>query len=203
MARSTGGHFMVRMEDLDMVVSRRDIADGQLRDLAANGLDWDGPVVFQSERLDLYRDALPRLTSAGLTYPCFCTRREIREAASAPNGAAQPDGAYPGTCRHLDRRARRQREADGRPPAIRLRAEVGASIGFNDARCGWVEAVIDDVVLVRNDGVFAYNLAVVVDDAAQSVGQVVRGDDLLLSTPRQIYLAGVLGLPIQIGRAHV
>lgn len=195
-ARSTGGRFMVRMEDLDPVVARRHLADGQLHDLEAIGLDWDGPVVFQSERHDLYRDAVARLMAASLTYPCFCTRREIREAASAPNGPAQPEGAYPGKCRHLDGVARRQREASGRPPAIRLRADVGASVSFNDAVCGPVKATIDDMVLVRNDGIFAYNLAVVVDDAAQGVEQVVRGDDLLLSTPRQMYLARVLGVSV-------
>ncbi len=195
-ARSSGGRFMVRMEDLDTLVSRREFADGQLRDLEAIGLNWDGEVVFQSERLDLYRHAVQQLVSAELTYPCFCTRREIREAASAPNGAAQPDGAYPGTCRHLDGHARRQLETSGRRPALRLRADSGSSLGFTDARCGLVQAAIDDVVLVRNDGVFAYNLAVVVDDAAQGVEQVVRGDDLLLSTPRQIYLARLLGLSV-------
>jgi glutamyl-tRNA synthetase len=200
-ARSTGGRFLIRMEDLDPLVSRREHAAGQLHDLAAIGLDWDPPVVFQSERLDRYRDAVERLRADGLTYPCFCTRREIREAASAPNGAAVPDGAYPGTCRDLSSTTRRRRQDAGHPAALRLRAD-GTVVRFHDGLCGSVEALVDDLVLVRNDGVFAYNLAVVVDDAAQGVEQVVRGDDLLLSTPRQLYLGRLLGLP-EPAYAHV
>jgi glutamyl-tRNA synthetase len=201
LARASGGRFVVRMEDLDLVVARNDIADRQLEDLAAVGIDWDGPVVFQSERLDRYRDAVTRLKADELTYPCYCTRREIREAASAPNSGPQPDGAYPGTCRDLGQSGRNRLEADGRRPALRLRSG-GVSVGFTDAICGETVATVDDLVLVRNDGVFAYNLAVVVDDAAQGVGQVVRGDDLLLSTPRQMYLARLLGLPVP-SYAHV
>jgi glutamyl-tRNA synthetase len=182
-------------------VSRRIHAAGQLRDLAALGLEWDSPVVFQSERLDRYHDAVERLRSDGLTYPCFCTRREIRDAASAPNGPASPDGAYPGTCRDLSSATQRRRHDAGRPAALRLRAQ-SELVHFRDAQCGVVEAMVDDLVLVRNDGVFAYNLAVVVDDAAQGVDQVVRGDDLLLSTPRQLYLGRLLGLPDPV-YAHV
>jgi glutamyl-tRNA synthetase len=200
-ARSTGARFLIRMEDLDPLVSRRDHAAGQLRDLGAIGLEWDPPVVFQSERLDLYREAVERLRADGLTYPCFCTRREIRDAASAPNGPALPDGAYPGTCRDLSSAALRRRYDAGRPAALRLRAN-SAVVQFRDAQCGLVEAMVDDLVLVRNDGVFAYNLAVVVDDADQGVDQVVRGDDLLLSTPRQLYLGRLLGLPDPV-YAHV
>jgi glutamyl-tRNA synthetase len=181
------------MEDLDTVVSRKDWADQQLRDLAAIGLDWDGSVVFQSERTVLYTEAVETLKNAGRVYPCFCTRREIREAASAPNGPPLPDGAYPGTCRKLGERARQDLLDSGRRPALRVRAEETV-VRFVDAVCGPVEAVVDDLVLVRNDGVFAYNLAVVVDDAAQGVQQVVRADDLLLSTPRQIWLGQQLGL---------
>lgn len=192
-ARSSGGQFFVRMEDLDTVVSRKELADQQLSDLAAIGLDWDGPVVFQSERTNLYLEAVETLKNADRVYPCFCTRREIREAASAPNGPPLPDGAYPGTCRELGRRARQDLADSGRRPAWRVRAEE-AVVCFVDAVCGPVEAVVDDLVLVRNDGVFAYNLAVVVDDAAQGVQQVVRADDLLLSTPRQIWLCQQLGL---------
>jgi glutamyl-tRNA synthetase len=181
------------MEDLDTVVSRKALADQQLRDLAAIGLDWDGPVIFQSERTALYFEAVETLKSADRVYPCFCTRREIREAASAPNGPPLPEGAYPGTCRELGQRARQDLVDSGRRPAWRVRAEE-AVVRFIDAVCGPVEAVVDDLVLVRNDGVFAYNLAVVVDDAAQGVRQVVRADDLLLSTPRQIWLCQHLGL---------
>jgi glutamyl-tRNA synthetase len=164
------------MEDLDTGRVRERYYDRQLRDLAAIGIDWDGPVVRQSERTDLYEDALARLD----TYPCWCTRAEIREAASAPHGEL-PEGAYPGTCRELTAAQRAEREASGRPAALRLRTEG--------------EPGVDDFVLRRGDGPFAYNLAVVVDDAEQGVDQVVRGRDLADSTPRQVLLMRLLGLP--------
>jgi glutamyl-tRNA synthetase len=178
-ARSAGGRFLMRMEDLDTGRVRPGAEERQLADLRAIGIDWDGPVVRQSERLELYADALSRLD----TYPCFCTRAEIREAASAPHG---PVGAYPGTCRELSERERAEREAAGRPPAMRVRADGS----------------VDDFVVRRGDGAFAYNLAVVVDDAAQGVGEVVRGADLVDSTPRQLFLARALGLS-EPRHAHV
>jgi glutamyl-tRNA synthetase len=190
-ARGDGSPFLLRVEDLDPS-SRPEHEAGQLADLRALGLDGDGPPVRQSERRDLYEDALARLVVAGLTYPCYCTRREIREAVRAPHA---PSDAYPGTCRHLTAAERRAREADGRPPALRLRS-TGEEVAATDARHGPVHGVVDDVVLRRNDGLPAYNLAVVVDDAAQGVEEVVRGDDLLPSTPRQAHLARVLGLPV-------
>jgi glutamyl-tRNA synthetase len=193
-ARAAGSAFIVRMEDLDLVTSSAGNEEAQLRDLAAIGLDWDGPVVRQSERFDLYRAAIAELTARGLTYECYCSRREIRDAAAAPHGSA-PDGAYPGTCRTLTRAQIAEREAEGRRPALRLRGE-DAHLKFEDRLHGSVTGRVDDVVLSRNDGVPAYNLAVVVDDAAQGVEQVVRGDDLLTSTPRQIRLAQLLGLPV-------
>jgi glutamyl-tRNA synthetase len=199
-ARSSGGHFLVRMEDLDRTTSSRENEHAQLADLAAIGLDWDGAVVRQSDRFALHRAAIAQLTEAGLTYPCYCTRREIREAASAPHGA--PEGAYPGTCRSLDSEARRAREASGRRPALRLRVEPGTTVSFDDRIHGTVQGTVDDVVLCRNDGVPAYNLAVVVDDAAQGIEEVVRGDDLVSSTPRQIHLARRLALPVPT-YAHV
>ena len=201
-ARSSGGRFVVRMEDLDRVTSSREHERSQLADLAALGVDNDGPVVRQSDRFDIYREAIDLLTRAGLTYRCYCTRREIREAAAAPHGAAQPDGAYPGTCRELTERERAAREAEGRRPALRLRVEPGTTVRVLDRLCGAVEGVVDDVVLCRNDGVPAYNLAVVVDDAAQGIDEVVRGDDLLLSAPRQVHLQRLLGLPTPV-YAHV
>jgi glutamyl-tRNA synthetase len=160
------------MEDLDTGRVRPGVEERQLADLAAIGVDWDGPVVRQSERLELYAGALERLD----TYPCFCTRAEIREAPSAPHG---PVGAYPGTCRELSASERAEREAAGRPPALRVRAG----------------GEVDDFVVRRGDGAFAYNLAVVVDDADMGVDQVVRGDDLADSTPRQAWLGRALGLP--------
>jgi glutamyl-tRNA synthetase len=199
-ARSSGGGFLVRMEDLDRMTARREHEEGQLADLAALGLDHDGEIVRQSERFARYEAAIDELSARGLTYPCYCTRREIREAAAAPHGDA-PEGAYPGTCRALDATDRERLEAAGRRPALRLRAH-GDEVRFDDLLHGACRGVVDDVVLRRNDGVPAYNLAVVVDDAAQGVDEVVRGDDLLASTPRQIQLGRLLGLPVPT-YAHV
>jgi glutamyl-tRNA synthetase len=182
------------------VATREEHVVGQPADLAALGLDWDGPVERQSEHLDRSHAAIDALTRAGLTFPCFCTRREIQEAASAPHGD-QPAGAYPGTCRDLPESDQEERIAAGRRPALRLRAQ-GVVASFEDRLHGRVEGTVDDLVLRRNDGVPAYNLVVVVDDAAQGVDEVVRGDDLLSSTPRQVHLAGLLGAPVP-SYAHV
>jgi glutamyl-tRNA synthetase len=190
-ARSQDARFLVRMEDLDAGRVRPGMAAAQLADLHALGLDWDGPVVCQSERGELYAAALDRLESDGLLYPCFCTRREIREAVSAPHGAV---GAYPGTCARLTSRQRAAREATGRPPALRFRTGT-TTVDVDDELLGRRAFAVDDPVVRRNDGAFAYHLAVVVDDADQSVGEVVRGDDLLDSTPRQVLLGRALGLP--------
>ena len=194
-ARSEGGRFLVRMEDLDRVQAGAEHEQAQLRDMAALGLDWDGEVVRQSERFHLYEAAIDRLTDAGLVYPCYCTRREIREASAAPHDGPTPDGAYPGTCRNLADAERSDREAAGRPPALRLRADVG-EVTVDDEVLGSITALVDDVVLRRNDGLPAYNLTVVVDDHDQGVEEVVRGDDLLASTPRQVHLATLLGLTV-------
>jgi glutamyl-tRNA synthetase len=185
-ARQSGRDFVVRVDDLDRV--RAGAEQRQLDDLAALGLDWDGPVVHQSQRARLYDAALASLGGRGLVYECFCTRREIQEAPSAPHA---PPGAYPGTCRHLTERERDERRRV-RPPALRLRADV-AELTVQDVLHGAVTGVVDDVVLRRNDGVVAYNLATVVDDVQQGVDQVVRGDDLLDSAPRQAHLATLLG----------
>jgi glutamyl-tRNA synthetase len=190
-ARSSGGQFLIRSEDLDTVTSSREHEIKLLEDLADLGFDWDGDVVRQSERFDLYDAAIDRLVSAGRVYECLCTRREIREAASAPHGDS-PDGAYPGTCRDLTESERQARRESGRLPALRLRTD-GELIEFKDGIAGWYRGMVDDVVLRRNDGVPAYNLAVVVDDAVQGVTEVVRGDDLLSSTPRQLLLIDLLG----------
>jgi glutamyl-tRNA synthetase len=199
-ARSQEARHLVRMEDLDTGRVRERFYDEQLHDLAAIGLDWDGPVVRQSERLALYEAALETLRSCDLVYECWCTRAEIREAASAPHGKL-PEGAYPGTCRRLTHAERAERRAGGRPPALRVHAD-NARIAFEDRLAGHQEGVVDDFVVRRNDGAFAYNLAVVVDDGEQGIGEVVRGADLLDSTPRQLWLADRLG--IQAPRhAHV
>ena len=170
----------------------------QLEDLAALGIEWDEPVIYQHERGEAYASALATLD----TYECYCSRRDIREAASAPH--AQP-GMYPGTCRDLteeQRAYRRSQLADqGRLPAIRLRAHA-REWTVSDYYKGEFTGPVDDVILKRGGNVnqaqagdWAYNLAVVVDDGAQNIDQVVRGDDLLGSAPAQAYLADELGLP--------
>ncbi|WP_405133917.1 tRNA glutamyl-Q(34) synthetase GluQRS [Nocardia sp. NBC_01388] len=189
-ARSTGRGFRLRMEDLDRV--KPGAAERQSADLAALGLDWEPPVVWQSQRLPLYDAAIAELTAAGRTYECFCTRREIQQAVTAPHG---PMGAYPGTCRALTDAERAEQRAAGRPAALRLRADI-TELVITDELLGSYRGAVDDLVLRRGDGSPAYNLAVVVDDADQGIDQVVRGDDLLASTPRQVYLATLLGLPI-------
>ena len=192
-ARSQGARFLMRIDDLDRQRVRPGIAEQQLADLAALGLDWDGPVVRQSARTEHHAAAIARLEADGALYPCFCTRAEIRHAASAPHGA-HPDGSYPGTCRELTRAERAARDAAGRPPALRLRAGA-ARVAFTDRLLGPREGVVDDLVVRRNDGVAAYNLAVVVDDTAAGVGEVVRGADLIETTPRQLHVAARLGVP--------
>jgi glutamyl-tRNA synthetase len=191
-ARSAGSPVLLRVEDLAPRPQDREHEAQQRADLAALGLAWDGPVVRQSERRSRHEAVLEHLVARGLTYPCFCTRREIAEASEAPQG--QPPGSYPGTCRDLAAGRRAELEAGGRPAALRLRSD-GRRVAIVDRLQGEVAAVVDDLVLRRNDGVPAYNLAVVVDDADQGVEEVVRGDDLLSSTPRQAHLAALLGLP--------
>jgi len=200
MAREEGRSFLVRMEDLDQANSSLANAERQLADLHRLGLEWDGEVVRQSERFARYEAAIEALTGRGSTYECFCTRREIRDAVAAPHSPG-PELAYPGTCRNLTSQERAQRRRQ-RPPALRLRAE-GVVIDVDDAIAGPFRGTVDDVVLRRNDGVPAYNLAVVVDDAAQGVTEVVRGADLLTSTPRQLLLAKMLELDIVTRYAHV
>ena len=217
-ARSQGAPFTLRVEDLDPQRSRPEHEAQQLSDLHAIGLDWDGEPVHQSERRPLYRQALERLEDAGRVYPCFCSRAEIREAARAPHGDL-PEGAYPGTCRDPTPAQRAERERrTGRPPALRLDARA-ERVSFTDRLHGRCESVVDDFVLWRPAGAAqpdavrraphrrlrgtpAYNLAVTVDDADQGVAEVVRGDDLLDTTPRQVLLARLLGLP-EPAYAHV
>lgn len=194
-ARSEHREFLLRIEDLDRV--RPGAEDRQITDLAAISLDWDGPVVRQSERRELYDAAIAQLGDDGRIYECFCTRREIQQAGSAPHA---PPGAYPGTCRRLTVSERTTLRRI-RWPALRLRADV-VEFTVADVLSGTFTGLVDDFVLRRGDGVPAYNLAVVVDDAEQRIGQVVRGDDLLSSTPRQAYLATLLGRPIP-SYAHV
>jgi glutamyl-tRNA synthetase len=209
-SRSEGGGFTLRVEDLDAPRVREGLAAQQLAELDWLGLDWDegpdprpgapdrgarGPY-FQSLRADRYTAALDELTRGGHLYECFCSRTEIA-LASAPHGPSDEGPRYPGTCAALTSAQRAERRKT-RAPALRLRVPPG-TIAFDDALAGPqqmdVAAQVSDFVLRRADGVFAYQLAVVVDDAAMGVTQVLRGADLLASTARQLLLYRLLGLP--------
>jgi glutamyl-tRNA synthetase len=195
-ARTSGRRIVLRIEDLDDRTSR-EVARRQMVDLAALGLRFDGPVVFQSDRRRIYAEAVDDLRQRGLVYPCFCSRKEILDAPRAPHA---PPGAYPGTCRNLSAEEIARRSRD-KAPAWRLRTD-GHEVGVDDVLVGRYSAPLDDLVLLRGDGVPAYNLAVVVDDGQAGVDQVVRGDDLLSSAPRQAHVAGLLGYP-PVEYAHV
>lgn len=187
-ARAAGVDFVIRMEDLDIVQASPEHERSQLADLAALEITSDVEVIRQSERFDRYHAAIDDLTARGLTYECFCSRREVRaEIENSTSAPHLPPGSYPGTCRDLTD-AQRVRRARDRPPALRLRAPDGEVMTVVDQVAGEFAGGVDDTVLRRNDGVPSYNVAVVLDDAAQGVTQVVRGDDLLSSTPRQIHL---------------
>ncbi len=199
-ARSGGGTFLLRFEDLDDEVARPEHERAQRDDLLALGLDWDGQPFRQRDRLDRYRAAVEQLVAEELAYPCYCSRREIREAAQAPHGSGRPL-PYPGTCRTLDRAGRRRRERAGRPAALRFRGRE-RSVGFTDTLVGPFETVLDDFVIQRGDGTPAYNLAAPIDDAETGIELVVRADDLVDSTPRQLAVLQALGLPAP-SYAHV
>ena len=192
-ARSDGSPFWLRFEDLDKNVVRDQFYESQQTDLARVGLDWDGEPILQSRRSELYRDAVSRLVDQAETFECYCSRKEIREAAQAPNGGIRTLGRYPGTCRNLTTEQRETKRESGRPPAIRLRG-TDETVTVIDELCGPVAGDFADLVIVRNDGTPAYNLVVVVDDADHGVELVVRADDLLDSTPAHVGLAHLLGL---------
>lgn len=196
-ARSTDRRFLLRIEDLDDR-THDDVARRQVADLAAIGLTWDDKPHWQSHHRERYESVIGDLADRGLVYECFCSRKDILNAPRAPHA---PEGAYPGTCRDLTAAAAAARRDAGRPPALRLRADAHEHT-VTDLLHGSYTGVVDDFVLRRGDGVAAYNLAVVVDDASAGIDQVVRGDDLLASSPRQAYLAGLLGQPEPV-YAHV
>ena len=192
-ARAAGGRMVLRLEDLDPDRCRREYCDQVMRDLEWLGLDWDNEPVYQSQRTDIYAEYFHRLEDQGLIYPCYCTRAE-RLAASAPH---RSDGitVYDGRCRRLTEQERQEFAATRRPA---WRAAVPAKeYAFDDLCQGRYAERLDrdcgDFILRRSDGVYAYQLAVVVDDALMGVNQVVRGSDLLDSTPRQLWLCDVLG----------
>jgi glutamyl-tRNA synthetase len=204
-ARAAGGTFLMRVEDLDRPRVRPGLEGRLLEELRWLGLDWDegpdagGPTgpYRQSERGEWYLAALRRLASSGLAYPCVCSRTEIARSASAPHGPSDEGPRYPGTCRARLPEASMAPGA-ARPPAWRLTVADG-TVAFEDGVCGPcafdVAHATGDFVIMRADGIAAYQLAVVVDDAAMGVTDVVRGDDLLPSTARQILLGQALGLP--------
>ncbi|MBI1777386.1 MAG: tRNA glutamyl-Q(34) synthetase GluQRS [Proteobacteria bacterium] len=203
-ARSTGGRFLLRIEDIDQSRCRAEFTDGILEDLTWLGLDWDGRVRRQSQHMDDYRAALDRLARRQLLYPCFCTRShigaEILRSGAAPHG---PDGPlYPGTCRSLSLAEREERQAAGHPFAIRLDAARAASmlgaLSWHDRERG-TQALdpkrFGDVVLARKETPTSYHLAVTLDDAIQGVSLVTRGLDLFEATHVHRLLQALLGLP--------
>lgn len=189
-ARAAGGEFLLRIEDLDPDRSSTAAIDGIYEDLRWLGLDWDGEVMKQSARSPAYADALSALDLIGRIYPCWCSRAEIARAASAPH-AGDEGPRYPGTC------AGGVAAKAGRTPALRFRVAPGETTfvdGVHGLYSQDVDAMVGDFVVRRVDGVASYQLAVVVDDAAQGITDVLRADDLLSSTPRQLQLYQALGL---------
>ncbi|RIA44090.1 glutamyl-Q tRNA(Asp) synthetase [Hephaestia caeni] len=208
-ARTRGGRFLLRIEDIDGTRSRPEHVETILADLAWLGLDWDGEVLFQSHRLDVYAAALETLKARRLVYPCFCTRadiaREVAASVAAPHGVDGP--IYPGTCRHLSDAERAARRSE--PHALRLdiarACAVAGPLGWYDERAGAQvadPAAQGDVVLARKDAPASYHLAVTIDDAAQGVTHVVRGKDLFAATHVHRLLQALLGLPTPVYHHH-
>ncbi len=205
-ARCAHGQFVLRIEDLDSPRVRPGSTRRMLADLHWLGLDWDegpdcgGPYdpYTQSERLHLYKDYMKKLQETGSIYPCYCTRAEI--AHSALQQGAEDGARYPGTCRDLTSAQHRRYEANGRRPSLRFRVPDEVCVTFKDLLAGdytqHVQSAVGDFIVQRSDGIFAYQFAVVVDDALMRINQVVRGTDLLSSTARQILLYKALGFPV-------
>lgn len=202
--RSAGGEFILRMEDIDGPRSKREFADRILADLSWFGINWDeGPDIggpfgpyTQSGRTRLYEEALDKLKEKGNIYPCYCSRAELAAVASAPHGLASEGPAYPGTCRRLTE-AEKHEKAGRKEPSLRF-AVPGEPLICEDGAAGnqsWPAGAGGDFIVKRADGILAYQLAVVVDDAAMGITDVLRGYDLLDSTPRQIWLYRALRLP--------
>ncbi len=189
-ARANRGEWIVRIEDVDSTRCHPEYETSILKTLETFGFEWDGPVIRQTDRTDAYHDAFERLKREGLVYGCACTRREIADSVIGIDGAP----VYPGTCRNGLEKGKTAR-------AWRLRVPDG-TVGFTDLIQGYqsqnLEKDAGDFVLLRADGLFAYQLAVVVDDAGQGIDHIVRGADLLASTPRQIWLYECLGQPVPV-----
>jgi glutamyl-Q tRNA(Asp) synthetase len=196
-ARRAGGRFLLRIEDIDTARSRPEFETAIIEDLAWLGVTWDGAVRRQSEHMDDYRAALERLGDLGITYPCFCSRKDIAAAQSAPHG---PGAAYPGTCRTRSRQDRAERIAAGQPYAIRLDVAAGLTLtgplSWHDCHAGDVTAIPElegDPVIARRDIPTSYHLSVTVDDYLQGVTLVTRGEDLFAATHIHRLLQGLLG----------
>ena len=190
--RSRAGELLLRLEDLDATRCRPEFASDVQRDLEWLGLDWDGPVILQSSRRDALSAAARALEERGFAYACACTRADLRSATTAPQRGVE-EIRYPGTCR-----SRAAEELAGRARALRFRVPEGRLRfvdGIAGEQCFDVGAEVGDFVIANRAGLPSYQLAVVVDDAAQGVNEVFRGDDLLSSTPRQLLLFRALGLP--------
>lgn len=211
-ARSAGGRFLLRIEDTDRSRCRPEFETAIFEDLAWLGLEWDEPVMRQSERTPAYVAALARLEELGVLYPCFCSRREIEaevaRSLSAPHGPGGP--LYPGTCRALPAAEAARRRAAGEPHALRLNVArataLAGSLRWRDRRRGEIEARperLGDAVLARKDAPTSYHLAVTVDDAAQGVTLIVRGEDLVEATHLHRLLQALLGLPTPDYAHHV
>ena len=202
-ARSLGGRLVMRMEDLDHPKDKPGAAAAAIEDLRWLGFDWDAEYV-QSERKALYREALESLVAKGLAYPCVCTRRDVESSQSAPHAGEQLH--YPGTCRNRFAGWREAYAFAGRAPCWRFRVESGETVAFDDVFAGRFEQRVaeklGDFPLARDEFGAGYTLAVVVDDAAMGVTEVVRGDDLMAATPAQILIQRALGLPTP-GYCHV
>lgn len=209
LARQNGWKAVLRIEDLDGPRIKPQADQALIKDLQWIGLDWDEGPVYQSARGQLYKEAIGKLIASGIAYPCVCTRKEVGSAASAPHAE---DGAtvYPGTCRGRYRSLAEAEGASGRAPAIRFRVPDGPAgvVAWDDGVRGRQEIdaarQLGDFVIAKADGTPAYQLAVVVDDADMGVTDVVRGDDLVDSTPRQVLLYRALGMSDRIPRyAHL
>ncbi len=207
-ARTKNGQFVLRIEDLDRPRVQAGATQQMLNDLHWLGLNWDegpdcgGPYApyIQSERTGIYMQYLARLQAENRVYPCYCSRAEVKQAASASQQGSEDSPRYPGTCRNLTEAQRQQYEASGRCPSLRFRVDDNRIVNFHDRVMGpvtqHVQQAVGDFIVHRSDGIFSYQFAVVVDDALMHIHQVVRGNDLLTSTARQILLYEALGFPI-------
>lgn len=197
--RSCGGELVLRIEDLDPERSKEVYREQLMEDLNWLGLNWDEGPYLQSQRRALYQHALIEINENGLVYPCYCSRAEIRNAVAAPHGQ-DPASEYPGTCRNLSPSQRDYLRSMGRRPAFRIRVPA-RTFTWDDLYQGQVTQELSgmgDFVLQRADGVHAYQLAVVVDDGMMGITHVLRGEDLLPSTARQLWLYELLGLPAPV-----